>query len=241
MALTGQNIQDKLNSCALIIRKYNLGDKAFFFSKFPNANKAAVETAWHFGHQKIQNREIIKDASDLRSADLEIITNKLTGLNDNPDRLYYYLNSEFDAKKLKLTDENIERNLRNKLAIKYLQVVSAEIFVLHNKATNSTKTRTAGVLRKLKYGLIAIAVVGIFLMPRIIKGLTPVETLAEQIHEKSKYKFNGAICNDGWTSHSQGRGTCSHHNGVDYYFYKGEFSKTIEECRKEAEEISWRK
>ena len=78
-------------------------------------------------------------------------------------------------------------------------------------------------------------------MLRLNKRLTPGQMLAEQIHKKLKYNFNGDICNDGWTSHSQGRGTCSHHDGVDYYFYKGEYSKTIEECRKEAEEISWRK
>ena len=58
-----KNIEDKLNSCALIIRKYNLGDKYFFFSKFPNTNKTILEAAWNFGLQKIQNREIIKDAS----------------------------------------------------------------------------------------------------------------------------------------------------------------------------------
>lgn len=27
----------------------------------------------------------------------------------------------------------------------------------------------------------------------------------------------GAICNDGWRSYSTGRGTCSHHGGIDYY------------------------
>ena len=27
-------------------------------------------------------------------------------------------------------------------------------------------------------------------------------------------KRTGAICEDGWVSHSKGRGTCSHHGGV---------------------------
>lgn len=31
---------------------------------------------------------------------------------------------------------------------------------------------------------------------------------------------NGAICNDGSTSESQGPGTCSHHGGVDYYIFE---------------------
>lgn len=87
--------------------------------------------------------------------------------------------------------------------------------------------------------IIVIVVVGYYLGPPIIERLTPVDTLAEKIHEKSKYKFSGAICNDGWTSHSQGRGTCSWHGGVDYYFYKDEYSKSIEECQEEARQISW--
>ena len=29
----------------------------------------------------------------------------------------------------------------------------------------------------------------------------------------------GAICMDGWRSYSTGRGTCSHHGGVDYWLY----------------------
>jgi len=29
----------------------------------------------------------------------------------------------------------------------------------------------------------------------------------------------GAICDDGWHSHSTGRGTCSHHGGVDHWLF----------------------
>lgn len=75
---------------------------------------------------------------------------------------------------------------------------------------------------------------------RIIDGLTSVETLTSRIHERSKYKFSGSKCNDGWTSFSQGQGACSWHDGVNYEFNKGEYSKTIEECLVEAEKLSWR-
>lgn len=34
---------------------------------------------------------------------------------------------------------------------------------------------------------------------------------------------DGARCNDGWRSSSQGPGTCSWHGGVDYYMYKDAF------------------
>ena len=30
-------------------------------------------------------------------------------------------------------------------------------------------------------------------------------------------KGKGAICNDGWRSHSIGSGTCSWHGGIDHY------------------------
>jgi len=30
-------------------------------------------------------------------------------------------------------------------------------------------------------------------------------------------KGQGAICNDGWRSHSVGSGTCSWHGGIDHY------------------------
>ena len=42
---------------------------------------------------------------------------------------------------------------------------------------------------------------------------SPVYTPASHYNEG-----HGAICNDGWRSYSQGRGTCSWHGGVNYYF-----------------------
>jgi hypothetical protein len=74
---------------------------------------------------------------------------------------------------------------------------------------------------------------------RIVDGFTSVETLTMKLHERSKYIFSGSKCNDGFISISQGQGSCSWHNGVTYEFYKGEYSKTLEECRTEAEELSW--
>lgn len=42
-------------------------------------------------------------------------------------------------------------------------------------------------------------------------------------------KGQGAICRDGWRSHSTGSGTCSWHGGVDYYLDPDEIAigKTI--------------
>ena len=64
-----------------------------------------------------------------------------------------------------------------------------------------------------------------------------VDNLTNYIHEETKYKHSGAICYDGWISHSTGRGTCAWHGGVAYWFSKGDYSKSMKECRDEAKEI----
>lgn len=44
------------------------------------------------------------------------------------------------------------------------------------------------------------------------------------VSAQSRFRI-GAICNDGWRSKSTGRGTCSHHGGVDYWLYSDPESK----------------
>lgn len=93
----------------------------------------------------------------------------------------------------------------------------------------------------LKIILFYSTIIFIFFHDSIIPKFTPVSSLAHKIHENSKYKFDGTRCIDGWISKSQGAGTCSHHSGVDYYFYEGEYAKDLDECYKEAEKLSWLK
>lgn len=235
-----QDLQNKINQYALIVRKYNLGDKSFFTSKFPHIDKTYLETAWTYAQNKIQNREIIKDASNLTIEEFKLATLQINSFDYKTENLYQKLNSKFDVKELKLTDENIERKVRNALSLKYLQNLLQEIIELQKKEPTSFKAKSGKIFGKIKYLLIAVGIIGIISAPRVIDGFTPVETLTQKIHEKSKYEFNGSICRDGHTSHSQGRGTCSWHGGVAYKFYKGDYRKTIEECRAEAIKLSWR-
>lgn len=249
-------IQNKLNQSALIVRKYNLGDKLYFVANFSNVDKHKLDTAWTFAENKIQNREIIKNASHLTDEETNSATLKTKNFDNSTIKLYEKLNSKFDVKELKLTDENIERKIRNVLALRFLQNISDEINEFSENKAKSFKSKFLRFIGSIKYGLIAIAVIGVFSAPRIIDGLTlpenllneylrdkyssiksstiNVDVLTSYLYEDSKYRFNGAICNDGGTSHSQGRGTCSHHNGVDYYFYEGDYSKSIEQCRQDA-------
>lgn len=70
--------------------------------------------------------------------------------------------------------------------------------------------------------------------------LTPVEVLAERIHEKSRWtKF--VQCRDGQRRLYRGRGTCSYHGGIDTSMHVDSvaYTKTMEQCRKEAATTSW--
>jgi hypothetical protein len=235
-------IQNKLGYYALVVRKYNIGDKVYFFSKFPDIDNSVLEIAWSYAVKKIQNTEIIKDAASLSEEAAIIIKIKVDNIGYNSDSIYQYLNSGFDVKKLKLADENIERRVRNIIAVRYLQNLSVEIFQLQNKSKNSFKAKAARFGNKFKYGIFIILVIGAFSAPRIITGLTPVDKLTDRIHRASGHKIRvGAICRDGWRSSATGRGACSHHGGVSEWIYAISYYKTVEECKKEAQEKSWRK
>lgn len=251
-----QELVNLLQNSAQIVRQYNLGDDKYFYDKFSNTDKTQLEAAWKFGLRKIQNKEIIKDASHLSIDETQRANEKLVNFDDVIPELFHYLNSPFDVKKLKLSDENTERRLRRILAEKYVALTSKEVWELSKKEKTSIKAKAVTFIGKFKAAFIIVGIVGAFATPRIIDGLTlpenllnkylhdkyssiktsviNVDALTNYLYENSKYKFNGAICNDGWTSHSQGRGTCSHHGGVDYYFYVGDYSKTIEQCRENA-------
>jgi len=253
---TMTDIQNKLNQSALIVKKYNLGDKIYFVSKFNSVDKSKLNAAWSLAEKKIQKREIIKNASHLSAEETNLATLKTNTFDNNTIKLYEKLNSKFDVKELKLSDEIIERKVRNILALRFLQNISNEINEFSKNNPKSHKSKVLRFTGKIKYGLIAVAFIGVFSAQRIIDGLKLPENLLNEylhekypsiksstinidvltiyLHENSKYRFNGAICNDGWTSHSQGRGTCSHHNGVNYYFYEGNYSKSIEQCKQDA-------
>ncbi|WP_118973911.1 TIR domain-containing protein [Taibaiella koreensis] len=68
---------------------------------------------------------------------------------------------------------------------------------------------------------------------------TPKDELARQLFENSRRKVRCAVCKDGDTSQASGRGACSHHGGVEHYFFRDVYSKTPEESLEEAEQISW--
>jgi hypothetical protein len=240
------DIFKKIERTAFIIRKYNLGDKSYFYSKFPVASKTVLEIIWEKEKKKVQNKEIIKNSNELNKIEINFVVNRFMKFENNTEKLYDYLISEFDYKRLKLDEENIERRLRNLLSTKFIELSSKEIPKEIKKDDDIRKEK-----KKKKESRIINSVVIITLFSflfgstiydlglTIYDGFTPVKQLTERIHERSKYKFSGSVCNDGTTSHSQGRGTCSWHKGVNYTFYEGDYRKSIEECTTEAIEKSW--
>lgn len=67
---------------------------------------------------------------------------------------------------------------------------------------------------------------------------TPPDMLARKLYERSRTVYNAARCKDSTISHAKGRGSCSDHEGVAYRFPDTVYSKTMEQCEKEAAEIS---
>jgi len=184
-----------------------------------------------------------------------------------PNDQYRFLISPFNPKDFNLSDEVIQRRIRHIIAEKYLEYIINELNKVHLNRYNIFFKRVEFFIitlarRIFRFILISfgiLTVIAIIFSNAIIQGLTPPEkllnkylesqypliderpitenVLANYFHENSKYEFSGAVCNDGWISHSQGRGTCSHHGGIQYYFYEGQYSKTIEECKSNAKDI----
>ena len=233
------DILKKIERSAFIIRKYNLGDESYFFSKFPVASKVVLEIIWNKEYKKVHNKEIVKNSKELNPSDLVFVDKKFKEFESNTDKLYDYLISEFDYKKLKLDEENKERRLRNLLSKKFIELSSKEI---PDEIKIDDKQRKEKKEIKQNRIIILAIIFSLFTYifgTTIYDGFTPVKQLTERIHERSKYEFSGSICNDGTTSRSQGRGTCSWHKGVRYEFYKGSYRKGLSQCKIEAIESSW--
>lgn len=230
-------IQKILWKYSEINRKYQLQSKEELFSNFSNVSNENLENAWKVGLEKIQNREIIKNTSQLPSSGEFEIKQRLKEFNYNSQDLYYYLNSSFNVKELKLDEERIERRLRHILAQRHQKLLKNEIKNVRKKdRLDKIKDRICGLILQI---VIVSSLVGYFFGEKIINGLTPVDVLTERLYNESVYTYNGSMCRDGTTSYSQGRGTCSWHGGVSYEFFKGEHKKTKNECRIEAKKISW--
>jgi hypothetical protein len=136
------------------------------------------------------------------------------------------------------------------LFIMFICIVS--LLLLFNKCYDSIKqilaVRKANTFRNLKIASLSIFLLiwftcaqGIF--NRIVLGPRDNQAMAQLLYKKSskteKHRI-GAICSDGTNSSATGRGACSWHGGVEEWLYETEMyhSKSFEECKDEAEQMS---
>lgn len=94
-------------------------------------------------------------------------------------------------------------------------------------------------LRKPAYRA-ALALAVVLLSSFLLRDrFTPVDQLALRLYDHSRKRIKGSVCKDGWYSKSRGSGTCSSHGGVLFKKDSVMPTKTVEESREEAGEISW--
>lgn len=258
-----EKIQAILRRSALIILRYNLGDKEFFFKIYSDLNCSDLEVHWSFAMKRFKNEEIIKDTTAILLSDeiSEVNNIVISHSNDSDDQLYYFLlYNKFAPKDYKFKDEKIVRRAYKILASEYLNKLLTQFTVLKNYQPSSLEL-FLNYFAKYRYIAVIFTLVILSFIPRIIKGLTHPEVLLQSyLHDKySKIEDSiinaenlgnflyedgviqyrvGAICKDGWRSPSKGgSGTCSHHGGVLKYIYEKKYSKSNVECIQIAEGI----
>src|SRR5690606_33175093 len=97
------------------------------------------------------------------------------------------LYKKFDPKKLHLKKENIERRLGNLLAKDFIENTKKELARI-----GTLKYKISFSIFKYR-GVIFITFLFVLIFNKpIFDRLTSVDRLAEKIHERSKYKYNGA-------------------------------------------------
>jgi hypothetical protein len=274
-------IGDILKKSAEIIRKYNIPYEEDYFKTLKGIQRKDLIVRNQFAYDKVKNKQIIKDASVTFTEQEETeILSRIEIFGNERNRIYTYLTNDFNVKTLKLKEENLERRVRQILAKRYLGLLLSDANRLIEIEENKAISKRFPIVGKLanfiiqhKLKLFFLLLFNLIVTPKIVDHLKPPDAIAQDIiHEKfpeiksgsvtiedlahyyhweSKYKFSGAECNDGWESHSHGRGTCSHHGGIDHYFKEGDYRKTYDEClqiakyemmdiHKEAKRISWR-
>lgn len=260
MSSVNDKIKSNLIRSAILIKKYNLGDEQLLCNKLPHIDGLLIEMAWSNAHKRVRHEEIIKNSSYSFSVDEQAeIASRVSDFKKDNFKLYGFLLSNIDKKSLKLMDENTERRIRFLLAKEYLQELIDETLELKLEKENNVIAFLIRQIIEYKFVFLTVIIIAVFGGSKVIDGLTlpnkllkkylhdeygfaknsniDVNSIALYLYEEKKYKFNGAHCYDGWVSHSQGRGTCSHHGGVYKYFYKGKPKMSLEECRIEASKI----
>ncbi|MCK3683981.1 DUF3761 domain-containing protein [Maribellus sp. YY47] len=256
-------IDGLLLKAAKVFVKYDLyphSPKQYFIEQFPFVNRVSLNRAWDKANNEITYQERIKFnqygydkeecfwTKEVEFDKDEIIKN----LNQDYDLVFDYLINKPNSYTLKARDKRAHYYL----ALGYITNISEEI----KSSDKLKKFNLPGEIEKaISYVFFffgAVVALSPILIPFLITSFTPsdklvlkylkeefktfdesqfdIDSLTLLVAHEHLYRFNGAVCNDGSISHSQGRGTCSYHGGVSYYFYKGDCMMTWDECQEEA-------
>ncbi len=209
-----------LDSAAFIIQKYSLGDYYYFLNIFKKYNVNLLTNCWNNALEKTKDTDIINDTPYLDLDDEETVQDRYSHTIKDLKHLKYKLFNKTLSKNITNRRANIERRLYVLLAKDFIKLIKKEILI-----KESSKYKIGPKIYNFKFFIFLFLIISVIFYNPIKDRLTSVNKLAEKIHERSKYEYDGAKCNDGTYSTSQGSGTCSWHGGVDHYFYKGEYKK----------------
>lgn len=231
---------EMLDRYSYVAVRYKLADRTGFTKSLAAYPKSWLTASWRRANSAMIKESFVADSRNDNYINQAVLKHELSVAGDSIDTWYAYLKTPFLAEKWDWDTELAMRRARHQIASQFMGTATAELAKCHNDCT-TPKERELKEERRLQR--LALFVILIFFSlpfwPRIKEGFTSVDTLTEKIYQESRYGFDGAICRDGWTSHSQGRGTCSHHGGVSYYFSQDDYRMTREQARVEAHKRSW--
>ncbi len=220
--------------------RYDLIDRTTFIKSLSPFPKAWLTASWGRSNLILIKENYVKDARKNITINPEILNHEIDSVGSTIEEWYDYLCLPFHENTMDSESEQAIRRAKHVIAEKFLATAKTELDKCY-ESCNTVKKRN----KKDDRRQIVISVIGtvlFFSLPfwSIIKeGFTSAEVLAVRIYEESRYGFNGAICRDGWTSHSRGRGTCSHHGGVGYFISRDDHRLTREQAFVEARKRSW--
>jgi hypothetical protein len=115
-----------INLYASILRKYYIGEEDYLYITLNGLSKREITDSWNYAKTNVKHEERITNPATLSIDEFNEALNRYSKFNYFQETVKY-LFSNFNYKKLKLSDENIERRLRHLLAIKILKIIEQKI------------------------------------------------------------------------------------------------------------------
>lgn len=220
--------------------RYKLATQSAFIKSLDSYPRPWTSASWGRTNRALSSKDLVGDASHSDHIKQDVLEREITAAGSSLAEWHAYLCTPFTGENEDWGTELAMRRARQVIAKQFAATASEELAKCYKECATQRNRDSKETRRQERLTIfILLLFISFPFWPRIKEGFTPVDTLTEQIYQHSRYGFNGAICRDGWTSHSQSRGTCSHHGGVSYYFSENDYRMTREQARSEAHKRSW--